>query len=64
MIPTDVVSPTSNEIQSTSSSVEVIDLGVMMLVINALSSLENASFLNPFDASEICPKFELEFVTL
>ena len=63
-IPTDVVSPTSSEIQSTSSSVDVIDFGVMMFVIYALSSFENASFLNPSDASEICPKLELEFVTL
>ena len=58
------MSPTSNEIQSTSSSVDVIALGVIIFVINALSSFENASFLNPSDAREICPKFELEFVTL
>ena len=58
------MSPTSSEIQSTSSSVDVIDLGVMIFVINALSSFENASFLNPSDASEICPKFEFELVTL
>ena len=63
-IPTDVVNPTSSEIQSTSSSVDVIALGVIIFVINALSSFENASFLNPSDANEICPKFELEFVTL
>ena len=63
-IPTDVVSPTSNEIQSTSSSVDVIALGVIIFVMNALSSFENASFLNPSDASDICPKLELEFVTL
>ena len=64
VIPTDVVSPTSNEIQSTSSSVDVIDLGVIIFVINALSSFENASFLNPSEARDNCPKFELEFVTL
>ena len=63
-IPTSTVFCTSNEIQSIFSSVDVIAFGVMILVINALSSFENASFLNPSDASEICPKFELELVTL
>ena len=58
------MTPTSNEIQSTSSSVDVIDFGVMIFVMNALSSFENASFLNPSEARDNCPKFELEFVTL
>ena len=39
-----------------------IALGVMMLVIYALSSFANASFLNPSDTSANCPKLELELV--
>ena len=55
---------TSNEIQSISCSSSTIALGVMIEVMNALLSLANASFLNPEEVSEICPKLEFEFVIL
>ena len=59
-----MVTPTSNEIQSTSSSVDVIDFGVIIFVMNALSSFENDSCLNPSEERDNFQKFELEFVTL
>ena len=63
MIPTEVVKPTSILCQSTSISELSIAFGVIILVINAVSSFENASFLNPSDAIANCPKFEFELVT-
>ena len=62
-IPTDVVRPTSSDCQSTLTGVSLIDLGIIILLIYAVSSLLNAVFLNPSDVSAICPKFELELVT-
>ena len=60
----DMVLATSNEIQSISSSVSTIALGVIIEVINALLSLSNASFLNPEETRESCPKLEFELVIL
>ena len=48
--------------QSRSLSVVSIFLGGMIDVINALLSFPNASFLNPSETRDNCPKFELEFV--
>ena len=62
-IPTDVVSPTSSDCQSTFTGVSLIDLGVIILLIYAVSSLLNADFLNPSDVSAIWPKLEFELVT-
>ena len=56
----DMVLATSNEIQSISSSVSTIALGVIIEVINALLSLSNASFLNPEETRESCPKLEFD----
>ena len=57
-----MVTPTSRDTQSITSSVSVIALGVMILVKYALSSFAKASFLNPSDTRASCPKLELEFV--
>jgi hypothetical protein len=46
------------------SSSPTIVLGVIIEVMNALLSLANASFLNPEEVSEICPKLEFELVIL
>ena len=54
--------PTSTVNQSISSSRDTLDLGGIMFVINALLSLSNASFLNPSEMRDNCPKLELEFV--
>ena len=62
VLPTLLVFAMSIEIQSIVSRGAVIALGVMMLVIYALSSFTNASFLNPSDTSANCPKLELELV--
>ena len=48
---TEVVTPTSSVCQSMFSSAVVIALGAMILVINPLLSLANASFLNPAEVS-------------
>ena len=62
-IPTDVVNPTSNDCQSMVTASSVIALGVIILLINDVSSLLNADFLNPSDVRAIWPKFEFELVT-
>ena len=62
VIPTEVVSPTSNDTQSISVSSEVTALGAIIDVTYAVLSLTNAVFLNPVAANEFCPKFEFEFV--
>ena len=62
-IPTAVVNPTSNDCQSTFTGSPVIAFGVIILLINAVSSLLNALFLNPSDVSDIWPKLEFELVT-
>ena len=49
--------------QSMSSSVDSIALGGIICVMNALLSFSNASFLNPVDTKDNCPKLEFEFVT-
>ena len=48
--------------QSRSLLVVSIFLGGMIEVINALLSFSNASFLNPSETRDNCPKFEFEFV--
>ena len=62
LIPTAVVKPTSRVTQSILSLTDVIALGVIIFVMNALSSFSNASFLNPSDTSANWPKLELELV--
>ena len=57
-----MVTPTSTDNQSISSSSVVIAFGAIIFVINALLSFANDSFLNPLDTRDNCPKLELEFV--
>ena len=56
------VTSTSIDCQFIFSTVEKVFLGGTILVINALSSLRNASLLNPSDSSALEPKLELELV--
>ena len=58
-----LVRPTLILNQSIFSVVDVIDFGVIKDVMYAVSSFLNASFLNPSEFSDICPKLELELVT-
>ena len=59
---TEVVTPTSTDNQSIFSSSVVIAFGASIFVINALLSFPKASFLNPLDTRDSCPKLELELV--
>ena len=60
--PTLLVTLTSIPNQSTLSSSSTFALGGIMWVINALLSLSNASFLNPSETNDSCPKLEFELV--
>ena len=61
-VETPTVFSTSIDCQFISSTLAKFFLGGTILVINALSSFMNASFLNPSDSNAFDPKLELELV--